>query len=201
MCDLHHSFHDKYLQKVDKSTQLVSTVCKIAQDTANGMPDLAIPAAKKFLEGLDIDENDNMTVDIKLNGNKHGFLLKRHSKSSRHRSKNEILERIKEELISLKDEILETIKANIKDQSGEDTHFYSWSGLNLQDQDMSCDNQIHQLRDMITLFCVDKIHLISMYSNKKKTHTTTDMQKDYKVKMIYYNDFHKIVLYSKQNYK
>ena len=62
MCDLHHSFHDKYLRQVDRSTQLVSRVYKIPQDTVNGMPELATPAAKKFLENLDIDENNNMTV-------------------------------------------------------------------------------------------------------------------------------------------
>ena len=131
MCDLHHFFHDKYLRQVDKSTQLVSIVYKIPQDTANGMPELATPAAEKFLESLDIDENDSITVNIELNSNKHYFLLNRHSKPSRHKSKNEILECIKEELISLRDEILENIKANIKDQCGEETHFYSCSGLNL----------------------------------------------------------------------
>ena len=186
MCDLHHSFHDKYLWQVDKSTQLVSTVYKIAQDIANGMPELATPAAEKFLESLDIDENNNMTVNIELNGNKHCFLLNKHCKTSRHRSKNEILECIKEELISLKDEILGNIKANIKDQCGEETHFYSWSGLNLEDQDMSCDDRIHQLRDLITLFCVDKIHPVFKYSNKKETQATADMWKDYKVRMISY---------------
>ena len=97
---------------------------KIAQDTTNGMPELATPAAEKFLESLDIDESNNMTVNIELNGNKHCFLLNKHCKTSKHRSKNEILECIKEELISSKDEILGNIKANIKDQCGEETHFY-----------------------------------------------------------------------------
>ena len=129
-----------------------------------------------------------MTVDIKLNGNKHCFLVNKHSKPSRHRSKIEIFECIKEELISLKDEILENIKANIKDQFGEEAHFYFWFGLNLKDQNMSCDDQIHQLKYLITLFSVDKIHLVSKYSNKKETQTTADMWKDYKVRMIsYYN--------------
>ena len=159
---------------------------KIAQDTANGMPELATPAAEKFLESLDIDENDNTTVNIELNGNKHCFLLNKHSKPSRHRSKNEILECIKEELISLKDEILGNIKANIKDQCGEETHFYSWSGLTIEDQVMSSDDRIHLLRDLITLFCIDKIHLVSKYSNKRETQTTADMWKDYKVRMISY---------------
>ena len=72
---------------------------KFAQGTANGMPELATPAAVKFLESLDIDENGNMTVDTELNGNKHSFLLNRHSKSSRHKRKSEILECIKEKLI------------------------------------------------------------------------------------------------------
>ena len=48
MCNLQHSFDDKFLWQVDKSTQLVPTVYKIAQDTANGMPELATPAAEKF---------------------------------------------------------------------------------------------------------------------------------------------------------
>ena len=43
---------------------------KIAQDRANGMPDLATPTAEKFLEGLDIDQDDNITADIELSGNK-----------------------------------------------------------------------------------------------------------------------------------
>ena len=55
MRDLHHSFHGKYLRQVDKSTQLVLTLYKIAQDTANGMPELATPAAEKFLGSRDID--------------------------------------------------------------------------------------------------------------------------------------------------
>ena len=96
---------------------------KIAQSTANEMPELATPAAEKFLESLDIDENDNMIVNIELNGNKHFFLLKRHSKPSRHRSQNEILECIKEELISLKDKILGDITTNIIDQCGEENTF------------------------------------------------------------------------------
>ena len=107
--------------QADKSTQLVLTMYKIAQGTADGMPELATPAAEKFLESLDFDENSNMTVNTELNGNKHCFLLNRHSKPSRHRSNNEILECIKE-CISLKNEILENIKANIKDQCGEETH-------------------------------------------------------------------------------
>ena len=107
--------------QADKSTQLVLTMYKIAQGTADGMPELATPAAEKFLESLDFDENSNMTVHTELNGNKHCFLLNRHSKPSRHRSNNEILECIKV-CISLKNEILENIKANIKDQCGEETH-------------------------------------------------------------------------------
>ena len=133
------------------------------------LPKLATPDADKFLESLDIDENGNMTVDIELNGNKHRFLLNRYTKSSRHKSKNEILECIKEELISLKDEILGNIKANIKDQCGEETHFYSWSGLNPEDQDMSCDDRIYRLSDLITLFCVDKIHHVSKATGRHLT--------------------------------
>ena len=134
-----------------ESTQFVSTVYKISQDTANGMLELTAPAAEIFLEGLDIDKSGNMTVDIEVNGNKYSFLLNRHRKPSRHRSKNEMLECIKEELISLKGEILQNIKANIKDKCGEEAHFYFWSALNLEDQDISCDDQIHQLRDLITI--------------------------------------------------
>ena len=48
--------------QADKSTQLVLTMYKIAQGTADGMPELATPAAEKFLESLDFDENSNMTV-------------------------------------------------------------------------------------------------------------------------------------------
>ena len=61
----------------------------------------------------------------------------------------------------------------------------TWSGLNLEDRDMPSDDQTHQLRDLITLFCIDKIHLVSKYSNKKETQTTADIWKDYKVRMIY----------------
>ena len=74
----------KEFQQVDQSSQLVSTEYKIAPVKANGMPELAIPAAQKFL-GLETDENSNTTVVIKLNGNKHSFWFNRNSKPSRHR--------------------------------------------------------------------------------------------------------------------
>ena len=83
-CDLHHLFHDKELQQVDQSSHLVSTEYKIAPVKANGMPELATPAAQKFL-GLETDENSNTTVVIELNGNKHSFWFNRNSKPSRHR--------------------------------------------------------------------------------------------------------------------
>lgn len=150
----------------NKSTQFVSTVYKMAQNTASGMLELTTPAAEIFLEGLDIGENGNMTVDIELNDSRYSFLLNRHSKPSRHGSKNEMLKYIKEVFISLKDEILQNIKGNIKDQCGEEARFYSWFRLDLEDQDISCDDRIHQLRDLITLFCVNKLHLVSKYSNK-----------------------------------
>ena len=184
MCDIYKDFHHGYVRMVDKSSLLVSTVFKIAQETADNIESIKTPKADAFLNGLEIDNNGNLTAKIDLNGDIHTFNLNRHSKPSRTKTKEEVLNDIKKKLEEIKQEIVNNIKENIKDQCGEDTHFYSWSGMNLEDTTLTIEDRIKRLNDLITMFCTEKIHLVSEYANKKETETKECLWKGYKVNIF-----------------
>ena len=142
---------------------------------------MSTPKADAFLDNLRIDDNENLMVEITLDSNTHTFLLNRHSKPSRNVSKQQALDKIKEKLQSIKGEIVENMNENIRDQCSKDTHFYSWSGLNLEDTSLSIEERMERLNDLITLFCTEKIHLVSTYKNKKETETVEDLWNGFEV--------------------
>ena len=181
MHDVRDVFTDKYLRKVDKSNQLVSSVFHLASQTADSISGHSTPKSDAFSRNLDIDGKGNTTATLTIGEENHQLLLNHHSKSQRFKSKEETLNNIQESLEDLKARILDNISSNIKDQCGQDSKYYCWSGLNLEDRTLSLEDRISRLGDIFASFSTDKRHLVSEYSNSKETKTKPALWNGYKV--------------------
>ena len=63
----------------------------------------------------------------------------------------------------------------------EVTYFFSWSHLDLEDQETSLDDRITRLTDIIKQFSTIGIHLVSKYTNNNETETVLDLWRCFKV--------------------
>ena len=102
MHDVRDLFTEKCLSRVDKSSQLVSSVYQIATQTADSISNRVTPKAEDFLVGLFFDNNGNLTVNVKIEEENHQLLLNNHSKPKRSQTRDETLALIKEGLKGLK---------------------------------------------------------------------------------------------------
>ena len=73
---------------------------------------------------------------------------------------------MKSKLTDIKARTLINIENNIKDQCSEDTHYFSWSGLDLGDKSMSLEQRLERLASIIELYCVDTTQSVCKYTNK-----------------------------------
>ena len=180
LAEIQPEFDKGYLRKADKSSLLVSTVYNTARSFVDRVNELQTPNANEFKDSLRIDQNGNVLVDTKVMGNNHTMMLNHPHKPSRHTTEAERLQKIKDSMVNLKERIVENIVSNVEDQCGENTFYYSWSGLDLE-VPISIDSRIERLKDLITLFCTEKIHTVSRYNNAAETIIIPDTWEGYEV--------------------
>ena len=84
----------------------------------------------------------------------------------------------------LKRKILENIVSNIKDQCDDETFYFCWSGMDLE-ANLTTEIRKERLKDIVTLYCVDKDHTVQKYTDKKETVTAPDLWEGYKVTLHY----------------
>ena len=89
------------------------------------------------------------------------------------------MEKVKTELNAVKGKILTNIIQNVKDQCDTETYYFSWSGLDLQ-LELSVPDRIPRLKDIMTLYCTTKVHIVLKYTNQKEEDTVADTWEGYK---------------------
>ena len=60
--------------------------------------------------------------------------------------------------------IIKNIVENIRDQYDDSTFYHSWTDHDLELK-ISSEIKVQQFRDVITLYCADKVHTSSEYSD------------------------------------
>ena len=91
-----------------------------------------------------------------------------HTNHQETRQKNSVWTRVKDEVVLLKQKIVENIMSNIKDQCDENTYYYNWSGFDL-DIKLSPVARKERLKDLVTLFCTQRNHTVVQYTNVRET--------------------------------
>ena len=76
------------------------------------------------------------------------------------------------------------MSGNIKDQCKEDSHYYCWSAVNLDDRTMNLEDRIIRLNDLIAQFSKEKVYLIGKYGNSRETTINPALWRNYKVGII-----------------
>ena len=106
-------------------------------------------------------------------------MLNHPHKPSRNTSEEERLIQIKDSLTSLKDKIVQNMVQ--RDHCTEETFFYLWSGIDLVLTDVSTDDRMSRMNDLLTIFYTEKVHLVKKYSNKNETQTEPNKWHGYDV--------------------
>ena len=112
----------------------------------------------------------------------HTLGIVHHSKQSRHRN---VIDEVKDKLRLIKPKVLENIETNIRDQCGEETKFYLWSCLDLEDRS-TVDERVRKLRQLLEIFAIAKIHTVLEYADAKETKLTESSWQGFKVLFNYF---------------
>ena len=111
-------------------------------------------------------------------------MLNHPHKPSRHITEEERLDKVKTDLLDIKEKIKTNIIQNAQEQCDAETYYYCWSGLDLSVK-LSILERKERLRDTIALFCTTKIHTVQKYTNQDETKTDADTWEGYKVVLHY----------------
>ena len=162
-------FTVQYLRKVDTNDLLVSLVFNISRNAVSKVSTMETLEADKFKESLHLDINGNLNADVvKDNGNSHTLRMSNTHKPSRHDSPQDVrLQRVKDKLESIKVDVIANVEHNIMDQCSEDTLFYCWSGFDLENC-INLDERCNRSRDLFVLFCMEKVHTVQKFEDKKE---------------------------------
>ena len=93
---------------------------------------------------------------------------------------------MKSKVTDIKARTLINIENNIKDQCSEDTHYLSWSGLDLGDKSMSLEQHLERLASIIELYCVGTTRTVCKYTNKTEKNMEPDTWVGYIIKLIHH---------------
>ena len=186
IAELDHIFNAHYLKPADKGDLLVSTVYNIAKSFADEMLGFDTNNADKFVNSLTFDENGNLQATAKISGrsNKHTITLNYPHKQVRNQTQEDRLSQLKEELAALKEAIVKNIVENVNDQCDESTYYYCWSGLDLNLK-ISIAVREQRLKDIIAIYCSDRVHTVLDYADVKETRTKPCLWEGYSVKLHY----------------
>ena len=126
--DLHPVFADKFLHCVDSDTILSCEAFQVAGETALKLKDNALltPKADAVLEGLGTDQHNMIATFSSANGNVHTHIL-----NEKISTRNITIDSIKEDLLNVKEGILNCLVDNINDQNKEGSICHLMSTFNL----------------------------------------------------------------------
>ena len=79
---------------------------------------------------------------------------------------------------------MKNIVENVNDQCDESTYYYCWSGLDLNLK-ISTAVRGQRLKDIIAIYCSDRVHTVLDYADVKETRTKPCLWEGYSVKLHY----------------
>ena len=183
MADLHPVFQKNFLRQADKSDLLVSMVYNLSSSFAATLESVETSSADSFLESLQFDDNGNLLGVTKCERENHTMTLN----YSHHPSRNTFdtrLHSLKNELKAVKVRIVDNIVDNVRDQCDDQTYFYAWSGLDLELK-LSVTERVNRLRDIINVYCTERVHTVQKYRTQKEEDTVADNWEGYQVNLMY----------------
>ena len=114
------------------------------------------------------------------NKTSHNILLNYHSKSTRGKSKEEVLTELKEKLSKLKDDVQQNLISNLQDQNSEQSWYLNWLGLDLTIS-LSLDQHMNRLLEVIHLYITKYAHVKANYANDKHKDVEDDLWEGHSV--------------------
>lgn len=130
------------------------------------------PSAESFLNSLSIDGNGNLMFEERRMETSHSLRLSNTHHRRRGQSEEERLEKIKDSLKQIQEEILCNIHDNLQDKIGEETFSYAWSALDLTDKSCNLDQRLTKLELLLQLLTDDRIHEVQKYRTTKEDDDT-----------------------------
>ena len=132
------------------------------------------PKADDFLKELKfVQPSGNLEGSIKCGENKHTMTVNHPHKRSRGLTQDERLEKLKNDLVDVKERIRANIVENVRSQCNAETFYYCWSGLDLKCK-MSKEQRKGRLNDIISIFCTTKVFTVQRYTNAREEETEDD---------------------------
>ena len=78
-------------------------------------------------------------------------------------SEEQRLQKIKDSLLKIQSDVLNNINDNLKDQIGEDTYFYNWSGMDMNDKSLDLDERLLRLDPLFVVFTSNRVHEVQQF--------------------------------------
>ena len=111
--DVRTIFNIQYLRQVDKDNMLASHSYNIAQKTDVAIEGMETPSPDKLVDALWIDDNGNIHADVQHNNSTYTLRFSDYQKPSRNVPKESRLQKLKDDLLEIKQEVLNNIRDNI----------------------------------------------------------------------------------------
>ena len=159
MAYLQPKFEGTFLRQANL---LMSMVFNLSDSFSKLMEQFETLLADAFWESLKFDTNGNLLAQTRCAGNSHTMMLNHLHKPTRHITEEERLDKVKTDLLDVKEKIKTNIIQNVREQCDVETYYYYWSGLDLSVK-LSILERKDRLRDL-ALFCTTKIHTAEIYN-------------------------------------
>ena len=167
--DVHGVMHNKLLRAGDKTDCLVSTAYASALDTSKKIESIELKNAVAFRDSLSIDSNGNLMFEEQVFENSHSLRLANSHHPRRGETEDERLAKIRDSLETIQNDILKNIKDNLRDQIGDDTYFYNWSGIDMSDKSLDLEQRLNRLDPLFRIFTdSDRVHVVQTYRTTKE---------------------------------
>ena len=127
--DVRAIFNIHYLRQVDKDNMLASHRYNIAQKTAVAIGGIETPSPDKLVNALLIDDYGNIHADVQHNNSTHTLRFSDYHKPARNVPKESRLQKLKDDLLEIKQKVLNNIRDNIQDQCSTESMYFNWFGL------------------------------------------------------------------------
>lgn len=156
LSDLHKPLVQHYLRQVDKDQDdvLICEVYRIATAAAEEVKTFTTKKADYFISTLHLDEHKNVQASFVIGENQHKITL-----NKRLTSRNESLEKLKEQLLELKSCIKDFFEENILDQIEEEVIAFLFSAFDLVSTD-DLEDRLEKIDSLHAMYGVNREHSV-----------------------------------------
>ena len=157
LADIETTFKKNFLKTLDTDNGIIIDTFRVNMEYAELLPSLEFPLLSRFLEGLQFDDNGNLSVLVPITAdNIHDINLNFNHRPSR--GVDNRLEKLKEEAEELKKKIVVNMIDNVNDQAQGDTLIEYASAFDMHRKILDLDQRLVYIEKLGDIYCKEYVH-------------------------------------------